>query len=207
MPQRPIEVQPPSAAWPAYFALFAHQIRIYLHLANAPYISITHIGSTSISHLAAKPNIDIVILVPDASAAIACREALVWEPSGPEHYRWIGNGGIKGRLSMKFADWKHMPQRSVYIISQEDPDGMLGFRGYTDLKRVLKENDGLREEYAEVKWEQVKKGETNGVVYGRAKNAVVAKILSKAGWTEEDIRRKEAMDVRDESEWDDEPFT
>lgn len=110
---------------------------------------------------------------------------------------------------MKFADWKRKPQRSVYIISEEDEDGMLGYRGYCDLKRVLKEDAELRQEYEGVKLAQIRQGQTSGVLYGRAKNRVIAKILTKAGWTDEEIRRKESFDVRDPEKdlWEDEPFT
>jgi GrpB-like predicted nucleotidyltransferase (UPF0157 family) len=209
MPPLPIEIQPPSPAWPAYYALISHQLSTYLLSASVPYTSITHIGSTSIPHLAAKPNIDIAILVPSLPAAIAAREALIWEPSDPkEHYRWIGDGGIRGRWSMKLVDWRRMPRRSVYIIREDDGEGMLGLRGYLDLKRVLKEDEGLREEYEAVKWAQVAMGQRDGVAYGRAKNGVVAKVLRRVGWTEEEIRAKEALDVREEGvDWDDEPFT
>ncbi|KPI36017.1 uncharacterized protein AB675_1631 [Cyphellophora attinorum] len=155
MPPLPIEIQPYSASWPAYFSLISHQLHTCLNTTSVPYTSITHIGSTSIPHLAAKPNIDIAILVPSLPAAILAREALIWEPPGPEHY-----------------------------------------------------HGGLREEYAAVKWEQVAVGQRDGVAYGRAKNAVVAKILRVAGWTDEEVRRKEALDVREEGvNWDDEPFT
>ena len=195
----PIQICNPDPSWPAYFALFSRQLATYLNRASVTYISINHIGSTSVPHLAAKNTIDIVVLVADSTTAIQAREALIWEPDGPEYYRCIGDGGILGRLSMKFADWQRQPQRSVYIIAEDDENGMRGWRGYQDLRRVLKADEALRKEYEEVKWASIEAGIDTTVVYGRSKNAVVAKILRKAGWPDEEIAQKEGMDVRSES--------
>lgn len=201
---RPICVYTPDRSWPAYFVLFRHQISRYLNQADVPFISITHIGSTSIPDLAAKDNIDIVILVANAALALAAAEALVWEPEPAEHYKNIGNGGIQGRISLKLKDLNRRPARSVYIVHQEDKQGMLSFRGYGDLKRVLMANEGLRREYEAVKLELVAQGVDYGVLYGQAKNEVIAKVLREAGWSEEEIKSKEALDQRKATirEWD-----
>ena len=183
----------------------ASQLRSYLTAASVPFTTIEHVGSTSIPDLAAKPNIDIVILVKDAATGEQARDALIWQPSPTEYYKSIGNGGIKGRISMKFHDWARTPARSVYIISEEDEDGMLGLRGYRDLKKVLttetQEAEDLRREYENVKWGMVQEGIEDGIEYGRRKNGAIKKILKKAGWSDEDVPKKEALDVREP--WDD----
>ncbi|ETN44928.1 uncharacterized protein HMPREF1541_09803 [Cyphellophora europaea CBS 101466] len=194
MPQ--VRVLPPDPSWPAYFALFAHQISTYLITAQVPYTTILHIGSTSIRHLAAKPNIDIVILVADAASAERAANALVWEPPPQEYYKRIGDGGIRGRLSLKFQDLNREPRRSVYVVHEGDAEGMLGLRGYLDLKRVLEEDEVLKREYEAVKWGLLQEGVTDGVVYGRGKDQVIAKILKAAGWADEEVRRKEELDHR-----------
>jgi GrpB-like predicted nucleotidyltransferase (UPF0157 family) len=203
----PIRVVPYSPHWPLHYHLISLLLRAYLTSAAVPYLSIEHIGSTSIPSLAAKDNIDIAILVPNAVAAEAAKEALIWEPSAPEHYKCIGDGGIRGRISMKLADWSRTPQRSVYIISAEDKEGMLGLRGYRDVKRMLtgdsEEATRLRREYEEVKYGILKEGPKETVEYGQAKNEIIRKILLLAGWTEEEVERKEKLDVRVQSEWED----
>lgn len=199
--RRPIEIHPYDASWPAYFALFAYQLRnILTGLASIPagQFCIHHIGSTSVRGLAAKPNIDIAITVPNDEVAVLVREALIWEPEGSEHYRWIGNGGILGRMSMKLADQTRMPYRSVYIIAMDNDHGVVGYRGYRDVRKVLQEDEELRREYEECKWKLVSgDGITNGVVYGQAKNEIIAKVLKKAGWTPAMIQAKEDLDTRD----------
>lgn len=158
----PVIVSPYDPAWPAHFTRIATQLASYLSSASVPYITIEHVGSTAVPNLAAKPNIDIVILVKDTTTAEAAREALIWEPEPTEYYICIGHGGIKGRISMKFHNWQLVPYRSVYIISEDDEDGMLGLKGYRDLMRVLtadgEKASELRKEYEDVKWELMRGG-------------------------------------------------
>ncbi|RMZ91905.1 hypothetical protein DV736_g871, partial [Chaetothyriales sp. CBS 134916] len=176
----------------------ASQLSTYLALAGVPFITIEHIGSTSIPQLSAKPNIDIVILVRDHATALLACDALIWQPGPTEYYKCIGDGGIRGRISMKHQDWSAMLQRSVYIISEDNEEGMLSLRGYRDMRECLKreENADLRRQYDRIKWEMVEEGVSDGVEYGQQKNSVVRKVLIRMGWTHEDVNRKEALDVR-----------
>jgi GrpB-like predicted nucleotidyltransferase (UPF0157 family) len=203
----PIVVSEYDPDWPRHFERISKQLHEYLSITNVPYITIEHIGSTAIPNLAAKPNIDIIILVRDTETAEKAQDALTWTPPAHEYYKSIGNGGIKGRISMKFQDRDPIPDRSVYIIAEDNEDGMLGLRGYRDLRQVLsggtKKGEELKKEYATVKWEIVAKRVNNIVDYGRMKNKVVRKILKEAGWTDEDISKKENLDVRNKWQYDD----
>ena len=195
---KPIQVLPYDPSWPEHFNRIATQLRSYLTTASVPYTAIEHIGSTSIPHLASKPNIDIVVIVPTAAAAVSARDALIWVPEPTEYYKCIGNGGIRGRMSMKFQDWNAMPKRSVYIVSEQDEEGMMSVRGYRDVRECLRkeEHQGLRREYGECKMAMVREGCSDGVEYGRAKNEVIRKILKVCGWRDEEVDAKEALDVR-----------
>jgi GrpB-like predicted nucleotidyltransferase (UPF0157 family) len=88
---------------------------------------------------------------------------------------------------MKFADWERMPYRSMYPITEEDKDGMLGLRRYMDVKSLLTvggdEEVRLRKEYEEVKYEILKEGRKETVEYGQAKNEIIRKILLLVEWT------------------------
>lgn len=86
-------------------------------MVGAEYIVIEHIGSTSVLGPAAKPNIDIIIEVPNAENAEKAKEALIYEPPAAEHYKCYGDGGIRGRISMKLADRSLVPDQSVYVFS------------------------------------------------------------------------------------------
>ena len=203
-----IRVLPYDPSWPSHFAHISSQLSHYLDTTSVPYTTIEHVGSTSIQGLAAKPNIDIIILVRDQSTAEKAREALIWQPSPTEYYKCIGDGGIRGRLSMKYQDWEAMPQRCVYIIAEDDKEGMLSVRGYRDLQECLRkeENADLRKEYEECKLSIVAERIEDRVEYGQRKNGVIRKILKRAGWTDEEVDRKEGLDTRERSVGSDWPY-
>ncbi len=104
-------------AWTDDFERIGKNLQYYLHLVGVKYICIEHIGSTSVSGLAAKPNIDIIIEVPDAENAEKAKEALIYEPPAPEHYKCYGDGGMMGRISLKTVDRTLVPDQSVYVFS------------------------------------------------------------------------------------------
>jgi GrpB-like predicted nucleotidyltransferase (UPF0157 family) len=75
----PVEVVPYSPDWPARFEEVATVLRTAL--AEVPSAAVEHVGSTSVPGLAAKPiiDIDVVVDADDLSAAIAALVTL----SGP----------------------------------------------------------------------------------------------------------------------------
>ena len=50
--------------WPSLFEKIASQLQMDLTAANINFVSVVHIGSTSIPNLNAKPIIDILITIP-----------------------------------------------------------------------------------------------------------------------------------------------
>ena len=109
----PVTVVQYDPAWPNHFQQILQKLRRYLEHCGVQYIAIDHVGSTAVPGLAAKPNIDVVIEVPDAYNAEAAREALTHEPPPEEHYKCIGDGGIRGRISMKLHDRSRVPDQSM----------------------------------------------------------------------------------------------
>ena len=109
---------------------------------------------------------------------------------------------------MKFQDWAAMPERSVYIISEDNEEGMLSIRGFRTVRECLKkeENIDLKTEYAERKLAIVTEGVADSVDYGQRKDEVVRKILKRAGWTDKEVTRKEGLDTRTKSEPRDFPY-
>lgn len=58
----PIHLVPPDAMWPRQYAEVAARMRQALGPVAA---AVEHVGSTSVPGLAAKPFIDVLLLVPD----------------------------------------------------------------------------------------------------------------------------------------------
>lgn len=186
-----------DSAWPSKFQAISQKLEYYLSTSGVKYSSIEHVGSTAVPGLAAKPNIDIIIEVPDAEHAAKAKEALIHEPSPEEHYKCWGDGGIKGRISMKPHSRDELPDQSVYIINRQDPDGRLIMHCHRALRDTLRmpQHEALRAEYGRLKF-YLAASSIDGVDYGQRKNPLVRKILQAAGWTDEKIDKKEALDYR-----------
>jgi GrpB-like predicted nucleotidyltransferase (UPF0157 family) len=159
-------------------------------LRDVQYISIEHVGSTSIPGLAAKPVIDIDIIIQPSSLA-ATVDALV-----NVGYYYCGEMDVPGRHAFRQPGYgKHQAahgertadgglRRNTYAMIE----GCSALRNHLDVRRVLLENAQLREEYSAVKYALVVDREFDGIgEYARGKSDVLRKILSKAGWGDEDL--------------------
>ncbi|KAF2832457.1 acyl-CoA N-acyltransferase [Ophiobolus disseminans] len=168
-----------DSAWPQHF----QQIKAELepHLQDVPYISIEHVGSTAVPGLAAKPIIDVDIIVKRENVGQAI-DALVTK--GKLFY--LGELGIVDRHVFRVPS--QSPRRNIYVCV----DGVAQTRNHLGLRDTLRTNPELRDEYARVKLELASKG-TNLTDYIEAKSTIVQKILRVSGMltTEEleDLRK------------------
>ena len=151
--------------WPARFEREAERIRSAL---GDRALLIEHAGSTSVPGLAAKPIIDIVLVVPDSSDEDAYVPAL--EAAG-----YV--------LRIREPDWfehrvvKPLDQgANVHIFSEGcvEVDRMLAFRDR------LRTNDAERLLYERTKRELAAQTWTYTQDYADAKTAVVEEILARA---------------------------
>jgi UDP-glucose 4-epimerase len=154
-----------DTAWPGLFEREAARIRGVL---GAGVVSLDHVGSTSVPGLAAKPIIDILMVVPDSSDEPAYVPAL--EAAGY-------------RLVIREPDWhEHRvfkgPDTNInlHTFSPGSPElgRMLGFRDHLrthDADRQLYESEKRR--LAGQDWEYVQQ-------YADAKTRVVESILERA---------------------------
>jgi GrpB-like predicted nucleotidyltransferase (UPF0157 family) len=184
-----IIVVPYVPTWPEQFEAIKADLASDLALYNAEYISIEHVGSTSVPGLAAKPILDIAIVIADATKFDGVHYTLFWgERQGG--YRYIGTGGVDGRWSFKL--YNILPQRNVYVVLK---DSMV-LRSYVDLRETLRADTVLRDEYGALKMELAKREWDDVMEYATAKNGMVRKILEKAGWSQDEIDEKERRAVK-----------
>ena len=184
-----IVVVPYEPVWPKQFETVKADLASDLTLYHAEYISIEHVGSTSVANLAAKPILDIAIVIADASKFERVHYALIWgEQQGG--YRYIGTGGVEGRWSFKLNNI--LPQRNVYVILK---DSMV-LRSYLDLRETLRVDKTLRDEYGDLKMKLAQQEWDDVMEYATAKNGMVRKILEKAGWSQAEIDEKERRAVK-----------
>ena len=161
----PIHLAQPDPAWPESFERVAEGIRAVLGPAA---LTIEHAGSTSVPGLAAKPTIDIVLVVADSSdepAYIPPLEAAgyvlrIREPGWHEHRILKGpNANI-----------------NLHVFSDGCPeiDRMLRFRDW------LRDHPEDRERYEALKRELAARDWPYVQDYADAKTEVVEEILARA---------------------------
>jgi GrpB-like predicted nucleotidyltransferase (UPF0157 family) len=158
-------------AWPTRFDQLRREYAAAMAAASIPVVAIEHVGSTSVPGLTAKPVIDcdIVVAGPDVTAASEVLTGLGFKP--------LGELGIP--LRWAFKEPERLAGTNTYIVVADS----LALRNHLAVRDILRADVGLRREYASVKR---RAGATAANIdeYGRAKNAMVQKILAAAGLTE-----------------------
>jgi len=167
-------VVPYDPAWPSTFQTLKANLETIL--AGATYISIEHVGSTSVPKLCAKPVLDVDIIVPSDADITPVVDRLT-----AHGYSYRGEGNIPGRHIVRAPDQD--PDRNMYVCV----DGCLGLRNHLAVRDVLRADDQSREEYARLKMELTSREWNHVGEYAQAKGAVLQKILEKAGLSAEDL--------------------
>jgi GrpB-like predicted nucleotidyltransferase (UPF0157 family) len=169
-----VTVVPYSPEWPAQFARVAADLR--RALAGVPVIAIEHVGSTSVPGLAAKPVIDIDIVVrrEDVEAAIAALVAV--------GYAHRGDLGVTDRESLAEPD--DDPRRNVYVCVE----GTLHLRNHLAVRAILRERSDLRDRYGAVKTELARDPAMDIATYLARKSPVLQEVLAMSDLTDAEKR-------------------
>lgn len=163
--QGPIHLAPPDPAWPRQYADVAARIR---HALGPVAVVLEHVGSTSVPGLAAKPFLDVLLLVTDPADEAAYVPPL--EAAGfLLHVRepdWHQHRFLRG----------HDPEVQIHVFAagSGEAERMLLFRDR------LRADEGERALYLETKrrlaaesWDRVQD-------YADAKSDVVEEIIARA---------------------------
>ena len=161
----PIHLAPPDPTWPQQYAEMAARIRQAL---GPVAVVVEHVGSTSVPGLAAKPFLDVLLLVPDPGDEAAYVPQL--EAAG-------------FLLHVREPDWHqhrflraHDPEVQIHVfaVGSEEAERMLLFR---DRLRADVDERALYEEtkrrLAAGSWTRVQD-------YADAKSEVVEEIIARA---------------------------
>ena len=161
-----VEVVDWSPAWARQFDEVAAVLREAL--AGISSARVEHVGSTSVPGLAAKPilDVDVVVAPGDVPAAIAALESV-----GYEHR---GDLGVTGREAF-FAPGP--PRRNVYVCA----DGTANVRNHLAVRDVLRSRDDLRDAYADVKRALAADPGMDIDTYLAGKSAVLQQVLEASG--------------------------
>jgi GrpB-like predicted nucleotidyltransferase (UPF0157 family) len=140
-------------------------------------LRIDHVGSTSVPGLAAKPIIDMDIVVAgrDDVRPVIDRLASIG-------YRWRGDLGVAGREAFREPDDEALPAHHLYLVVENN-------KAHLDhwlLRDRLRSDPDARERYAALKRRNVELADRDMDVYVAAKAGLVAELLTEAraagGW-------------------------
>jgi GrpB-like predicted nucleotidyltransferase (UPF0157 family) len=166
--------------WAKQFGEIKQQLEKILE--GVGYISIEHVGSTSVPGLAAKPVLDIDIVVNSANLN-STTKALI-EKGG---YDYLGEWGIPDRHVFRRPD--ALPTRNLYVCIE----GSASLRNHLLVRDICRRDDSVRETYGRKKLELAQKDWADVDEYCEAKNEVLLYVLEKAGMDtgdREEIRRR-----------------
>jgi GrpB-like predicted nucleotidyltransferase (UPF0157 family) len=157
-------------AWPRRFRLLRQEYLRAMATANVRVLAIEHVGSTAVPGLAAKPviDVDIVVAEPDVPAASRVLVGL--------GFTALGELGIP--LRWAFKEPPRLAGTNTYVIAA----GSLSLANHLAVRTALRADPELRTQYAAVK-RQVGAAAADIDEYGRGKNAMVQRILAAGGLT------------------------
>jgi GrpB-like predicted nucleotidyltransferase (UPF0157 family) len=166
-------VEPYNPAWATQFQDLKYELEEILH--EVTYISIEHVGSTSVPGLAAKPTIDVSVISEreDIPAAI---EALTSKGG----YVYMGEMGIPDRHA--FRKPGVAPTRNLYVSARD----CQSIRNQLGVRDICRTDPAVRDAYGRKKLELSQQEWTSVDEYCVAKNDIIARILEKAGMSEEE---------------------
>lgn len=185
-----IVIAPYAAEWPRAFKKLRAVLSEDL---EGLYVSIEHVGSTAVPGLAAKPILDIdVVIEPFALTAITARlRELGYEP--------VGDRGIPGRYAFERPNARVPYHKDAYWMNHHlyvCIAGSAALGNHIAFRDYLREHQWAVKQYAKLKRLLAKTGPHNISRYVTFKSGFIASALLRQGMNEDDvasIRAQNAM--------------
>lgn len=165
---RDIVVSDYDPAWPEWF----ETVRGHVWPAvEGIALRVDHVGSTAVPGLAAKPIIDMDVVVATSDHISEAIERLA-----AVGYRWRGDLGVPGREALKLVTHEELPPHQLYLVVENN-------KAHLDhwlLRDLLRDDVEARERYAALKRRNARLADRNMDVYVAAKAGFVAELLTRA---------------------------
>jgi GrpB-like predicted nucleotidyltransferase (UPF0157 family) len=129
------------------------------------------VGSTSVPGLAAKPIIDMDIVVPSENEVHPIIERLA-----RAGYQWRGDLGVAGREAFRLDIDEGLPPHHLYLVVENNRTHM----DHWLLRDLLRADGEAREQYAALKRQSVELAAGDIDVYVAGKATLVAELLARA---------------------------
>jgi GrpB-like predicted nucleotidyltransferase (UPF0157 family) len=164
----PVVIVPYDPAWPATFAQLSARLEPVIGDLAA---GIEHVGSTAVPGLAAKPVIDLDVVLRrgrDVPLAIERLEAV--------GYVHLGDLGIAERAAFRAPPGS--PRHHLYVV----PAGAAALQAHLRLRDELRADPALAQAYADLKYALAEQYRDDRDAYAEGKTAFITGALSqKAG--------------------------
>jgi GrpB-like predicted nucleotidyltransferase (UPF0157 family) len=168
--------------WPRRFEDL--RARIWPVVADVA-IRIEHVGSTSVPGLAAKPIVDMTVVVTGRRDVAPTIERLA-----TLGYRHRGDLGIEGREAFDHdRDW---PRHNLYVC----PEGSIGIVNQLAVRDYLRAHPDAARDYAELKKRLAAQFPDDIDSYVFGKTDFVLDVLRRAGLTEDQLASIERVNRR-----------
>ncbi len=172
MPQ-PIVVVDYDPTWPEVF----ERLRALVWQVVQDFaLGIEHVGSTSVPGLAAKPIIDMDVVI---SSPVQIPLAI--ERLGTLGYVHRGNLGIEGREA--FQQPAHLPAHHLYVCPQDS----VSLRNHLALREYLRAHPEARQAYRALKKRLAQEHAHNIEAYIEAKSDLILSMLAQTGFESDQI--------------------
>jgi len=164
----PVYVLPYDPNWPKAFEEIRRSLDEKI-LSQA--ITVEHVGSTSVPGLAAKPiiDLDLVITVGQFEQIKAYLEEL--------GYRHEGDNGIPGREAFRYESKPNLMKHHLYVCEENS----LELRKHLTFRNWLRNHPEDLEAYAAVKMELAEKFRYDRDAYQNGKSTIIEQIYKKCG--------------------------
>lgn len=168
-----VEVVDHQPGWAARFVELRDAYAAALERAGVPVAAIEHVGSTAVPGLAAKPVIDVDVVV-EADAvddAVRALERIGFQRSAAS--------GVPERVAFRTPEG--FRPSNTYVVTA----GSLALRNHLGVRDVLRADAALRDEYGAVK-RCAAASAADIDAYLAMKGAVLDRVLQRAGLSRED---------------------
>jgi len=179
----PVSVLDYDPDWPRVFERLRPPI---WHAVEDVAVSIEHVGSTSVPGLAAKPviDIDVVVAGPDVVRVTARLTAL-----GYEH---LGDLGVAGREA--FRGPPGSPPHHLYVCPTDSP----ALANHLAIRDFLRSDPGAARAYGDLKKRLARDHSEDVDGYGQGKTEFLVAILRDRGFAEDALADIERMNRKAE---------
>jgi GrpB-like predicted nucleotidyltransferase (UPF0157 family) len=155
-------------AWPEWFERVRD--KVWPAVSDVA-VRIDHVGSTAVPGLAAKPIIDMDVVVTSDEDIQPVIERLA-----SIGYRWRGDLGVEGRQAFKPIEAEGLPRHNLYLVVE----GNKAHLDHVLLRDWLRDDHVARQRYAALKRANVTAAAGDMDVYVAAKASFVAELLTRA---------------------------